>query len=134
MKQQKIPKHDVQVPINPLKAMFIRQLVFQKALGRATKIAPGKIIAKESMDHLNEMLTAIAQETAEAREWIPWKSWSKKKKVITKDDRWEFLNELIDIQHFVINSAIIMDCTYEEFAYMFFNKQHENKLRQKRGY
>lgn len=134
MKRQTIKNHKVKVPVKPLDEMFKRQLVFQLRLGGFNVVAPGETMDAVTLTKINEQLTAMVQETCEARDWLPWKSWSKKPKVMTKEERWEYLNELVDVQHFLINAALAVGCTSKEFAQIFFNKQHENALRQKRGY
>lgn len=135
MEKQVIPNHKIKVPKNPIKEMFSRQLAFEKKLGNTKTVAAGETFTPETLTHLKEMLLAINVETCEALDQIPgWKSWSRKPALLTKEARWEYLNELVDVMHFMINASLIVGCTADEFVYMFFNKQHENKERQKRGY
>lgn len=91
-------------------------------------------MAKDTQAYLDSMLTHIIQETCEAREWTHFKHWKQYEKKWTKQERYEFLNELIDVQHFLINAAIGVGCDHHEFTRLFFNKQKVNVDRQERGY
>ena len=77
------------------------------------------------------MLTAIVVEAVEALNWLNWKPWKKTKQQF---NRYEFLNELVDIQHFLVNAALGVGCSNLEFYELFLNKHLENLNRQKKGY
>ena len=125
MEKQIIPKRNVKINKNYLKDMFKRQINFQKRF-YDIPIKKNKFNEYEKL-----MLTSIIVEAVEAIDWLNWKPWKKTKK---KLNRYEFLNEIIDIQHFVINAAIGVGCESDEFYKLFINKNLENADRQKRGY
>lgn len=124
--QQLIPRSKVKVPKHKLEAMFLQQHCFQARFYNFKKMTP-----KKRQLYIQLMLHCVVVESVEALNWLNWKPWKQKK---LKFDRYEFLNELVDIQHFLINAALAEGCTAEEFATLFFNKGKENINRQKRGY
>ena len=128
MNQQLIPRRKVRVPANPLKSMFKSQLKFQKRF-----YCFEQLTKQERTTYLFKMLTCINVEQVEALEWLTdpsWKDWKKKK---TKFNRYEFINELVDIQHFLINCLLAVKCNETEFSKAFFNKNLENTKRQQKG-
>lgn len=127
IKKQRIPKRQaMKIPTNALAQMFMQQHCFQ------ARFYDMQQMTKDERDKaLQLMLHCIHAEAVEALEWLNWKPWKKKKQ---RFNRYEFLNELVDIQHFLINCAIMVGCSSREFAELFFNKGKENVARQNRGY
>ena len=124
--QQRIPRRKVKLPSKKLEAMFTQQARFQNLF------YDFKRMNKPDKDHyLQLMLQCIHVETVEALNWLNWKPWKKQQQPW---NRYEFLNELIDIQHFLINCALACQCDSEEFTKLFLNKGKENLDRQQRGY
>lgn len=124
--EQKIPKRKVKVSNNPLQQMFSLQKSFQSRFYDFEKMSN-----KEKIEYIRLMLTCINVESVEALNWTNWKPWKKTEK---RFNRYEFLNELIDIQHFLINTALSVNCDSNEFSMLFINKNKENINRQKKGY
>lgn len=134
MQRQSIPFHKaVVIPRQPLKAMFQNQALFQRRFHNLESLTRGMTtMQKDTQEYLDSMLTHMIQETCEAREWTHFKSWKKYPKKWTVTKRREFLNELIDVQHFLINTCLGVGCDHTEFTKLFFNKQQENINRQTR--
>jgi len=124
--QQLIPDHKVQVPDNPLKEMFVKQALFQERFYDFSTMTE-----KAKVEYIRLMLTCVNVESVEALGWLNWKPW---KKTQVEFNRREFINEIVDIQHFLINVLLVVDCDEKEFCQAFFNKNHENVERQKKGY
>jgi len=123
--KQLIPKIKVKLKESQLKDMFDKQLKFQKRFYELP------LPIKQATSYERLMLTCIIAEAIEALNWLNWKPWKKTKEEF---NRYEFLNELIDIQHFLINAALGVGCTEQEFYKLFLNKHAENINRQERGY
>lgn len=128
MEKQIIPNHEVDVPKLKLEEMFKLQTEFQSRFYDLKQIQK---LEQTGLDYMKLMLLCIHSETSEALDWLNWKPWKQTKKEF---NRYEFLNELVDAQHFLINAALGVGCTAEEFAALFFNKQYENVKRQQRSY
>lgn len=126
MKKQLIPMKRMKLPTQPLKSMFKQQEEFQKRFYNFKTMSPDQIVEYQRL-----MLTCISVEAMEAMDWTNWKPWRKTKEEF---NRYEYLNELVDVMHFMINSAISVGCTDKEFARLFFNKGRENVRRQQKGY
>lgn len=124
--KQLIPRTDVKVPQNPLAEMFRLQQEFQ-----ARFYSFDEMTEEEVTDYIRLMLTCVNVEAVEALNWRDWKPWKQTKQEF---NRYEYLNELVDIQHFLINAALAVDCTDQEFAELFLSKHQENINRQQRGY
>lgn len=127
--KQIIPDYDVIIPDNPLKEMFERQKKFQKRFYDLETMS-----RDERTKYMMMQLMCINVEQVEALNWLTEPSWKPWKKESTPFNRKEFINELVDVQHFLINALIAVDCDHEEFLKAFFNKNHENVVRQERGY
>lgn len=135
MKKQLIPMRRIKIPSKTIKEMFCRQLKFQSRFHDMNKIIDGsKLMNVETQSYIDLMLTCIIQEACEARDWTNFKPWKTYPKKWSLKKRREYLNEIIDIQHFVINACIAVGCDEKEFIKLFFNKQKENVIRQKVGY
>ena len=124
--KQIIPRNKVKVPKLKLEGMFKQQVKFQARFYDFDKMSH-----EEVEKYLQVMLQAVSVEAVEALNWLNWKPWKKTK---IKFNRYKFINELVDIQHFIINCALAAGCDSHEFARLFFNKGKENINRQKRGY
>ena len=85
------------------------------------------------------MCTAIIQEAAELRDWTPWKHWSKQlgnKQQIEhgcQQHMKEMQMEIIDLFHFVLETAIIHGMTAEDIYKVYVEKNIINHERQKTG-
>lgn len=125
--KQLIPKRKKVLKTLKLESMFDQQKKFQKAI-----VKDFALLDDEAFTNYTQlMLHCIHAESVEALNWLNWKPWKKKK---LKFNRYEFLNELVDIQHFLINCALATKCDAKEFSELFFNKGKENLNRQRRNY
>ena len=124
--QQLIPKRKIKVPKAKLEAMFRQQRRFQARFYRLSDMT-----VSERQAYLQLMLTCINVEQVEALNWLSWKPWRKQ---VVSFNRYEFINELVDIQHFLINCLLAVGCTPRQFTKQFLNKGKENVARQKRSY
>lgn len=89
-------------------------------------------------DELREFRNAMGGKLGSAI-WKPWKSnhvdsLNSCLEDMSEEDRLELQYELIDIQHFVFNLALMIDLTPQEFFNLYYAKNKENMDRQKRGY
>lgn len=125
MIRQKIPKSKKKAQAS-LSKMFRLQKEFQARFYDFNKMQPFELVEYQRL-----MLTCIIVESTEALDWLNWKPWKKTKEPF---DRYEFINELVDIQHFLINVVLSTNCSSVEFGQLFANKHLENINRQKRGY
>ena len=127
--QQLIPEHNIEIPEKPLEEMFKRQKEFQARFYDFSDMTK-----EEWTEYVMLMLTCINVEQVEALNWLTNPSWKQWKSQIEPFNRKEFINELVDIQHFLINVLLAVDCNHEEFTNAFFNKNYENIKRQEKGY
>lgn len=77
-------------------------------------------------------LTAITQEAAEARDWLPWKHWRRYQGFDI--DLEEIRFEYIDMLHFLIEGMILLGMNGEDIHRYYCSKMKENLARQERGY
>lgn len=103
-----------------LNKLFEKQKEFQKLVGNDIN----------SQSFRNEMLYAMVAEIVEAGNETPWKSWKKQQSF----DRVKFLEELADVQIFLINLVLSANASSEEFLKIIENKINKNFERQKNGY
>jgi dimeric dUTPase (all-alpha-NTP-PPase superfamily) len=71
-------------------------------------------------------------ELGEAAAEVGWKDW------LTHDRGWinreAFIKELVDVNHFIANMLVAVDCTDEEWETAYQAKQEVNRQRQRNGY
>jgi dimeric dUTPase (all-alpha-NTP-PPase superfamily) len=77
------------------------------------------------------LCVAIMHETAELDRLTNWKWWKRSTKQF---DQQEAREELVDIIHFVLQSAIELGMTPEEIMTQYMSKSNVNLERQRNGY
>ena len=103
-----------------LEVMFNKQEQLQARLNNNIK----------SQEFINIMTLACIDELMESIRETPWKPWKKNQTMNTE----KFKNELIDVQHFVINLALSSGMSANEFYQRFMEKNKENHKRQNEDY
>jgi dimeric dUTPase (all-alpha-NTP-PPase superfamily) len=73
---------------------------------------------------------AMSQEVAELTDCVPWKWWAKYQKF----DRQNARVEIVDLLHFLISLAQVMEITPEELFEAYTKKHRVNFARQESGY
>jgi dimeric dUTPase (all-alpha-NTP-PPase superfamily) len=91
---------------------------------------PAELVGEERKRFVTAMALAINTEVAEAMQEIAWKPWAKTDHL----NRDAFIEELVDMWHFVMNLALVADCTAEEFYECYRAKVSVNIQRQVEGY
>lgn len=101
-----------------------KYLAAQKDLIRilGNKIRPKSDKARYKL--LNEYLTCISSEVEEARMDLPWKHWKDYKDF--KFDKLHFIEETIDILHFLLDIWIILGLDHLDIAVAYNRKKAEN--------
>lgn len=89
---------------------------------------PESLTGDELADYWSHMHSALIDELSEFLAEVSWKPWSNERGVIK--DRKAALGELIDAQHFMINLALSIGATEEEFWDAYKEKQKRNRARQ----
>ncbi len=90
-------------------------------------------------EQLDYWLTCIAQEVAECRDWLPWKTWSQKLGNKIDIKHWspehmkEIQVELVDILHFWMNACMVAGLGADEVFAMYLEKNQVNYDRQATG-
>jgi dimeric dUTPase (all-alpha-NTP-PPase superfamily) len=82
-------------------------------------------------DQLKDLCTAIIHEAVELQDHTNWKWWKIERVIEDKDAVRE---ELVDIFHFVIHAALVLDMTADDFIKEYEHKMEINKQRQEQGY
>lgn len=89
-----------------------------------------KDIDKDDINNIRVFCLAAMVELSEMLQETPWKPWKKNQefnKVLAKE-------ELIDVMHFIVNLALCLGMTYDEFDFMFMEKNKVNFRRREYGY
>ena len=73
---------------------------------------------------------ALTQEVAELTDSVPWKWWAKYQKFDKQNAR----VEIVDLLHFLISLAQVMEITPEELFEAYTKKHRVNLARQESGY
>lgn len=100
--------------------IFFKQREFQEMLGADIK----------SQEFKNQMFYALIAEVVEAGNETPWKPWKKNQSF----DKNKFVEELADIQIFLLNLVLSSGSTWPEFVQEIRRKQSININRQRGGY
>jgi dimeric dUTPase (all-alpha-NTP-PPase superfamily) len=114
-------------PDDMLKTMFDMQREMQVNSFGAD---PAELIGEERKHFVTAMALAINTEVAEAMQEIAWKPWAK----TDHFNREAFIEELVDMWHFVMNLALVANCDADEFFNAYANKADVNARRQREGY
>lgn len=93
----------------------------------------GYTIADMSLDqkiqYIKDMVLALEDEAHEVLGEVSWKPWANDKFI----NRREYIKELVDLEHFVANLLIAVECTDEEFWAAYQDKMDVNRERQRRS-
>lgn len=89
--------------------------------------------AKETMNpaYIKDMVLAAHSELTEILNEINWKPWKKTNKTIEIE---KFKEEIIDLQHFVLNLALAANMNASEFFDLYNSKNKTNFTRQLEEY
>lgn len=116
-----------------LDQIFEYQRDLQTRLGTWDKIKT----ESDKQAFINQMILAIHEEAVELMQSTPYKNPDVVKFGWKKTQAWDIENyklELIDLVHFIINLALVVDMTPAELFSRYINKNVENYARQDRGY
>ena len=113
--------------LDMLEFMFERQKWLQV---NAYGADPAELTDEDRKRFATSMALAINTEVAEAMQEIAWKPWAK----TDHFNRAAFIEELVDIWHFVMNLALLADCPAHEFYEIYVQKSGVNVQRQLDGY
>lgn len=105
-----------------LTGMLARQLETQVAFNADPRTMEGDELA----DYVVMMSTALVDEIHEALNEVAWKSWSKDRGRVNRE---EFLRELVDAWHFFMNLWLTVGGTAEEFVAGYYAKNEINHQR-----
>ena len=102
------------------KKIFELQKMFQDNVGNDVS----------SQEFRNQMFYALIAEVVEAGNETPWKPWKNKQEFNSE----KFLEELADVQLFLVNLVLSSGKSYDEFTKIIENKIEKNFKRQKNDY
>ena len=85
---------------------------------------------KKTDERVSALMTAVIHEAIELQDLTSWKWW--KKSTIFETEKAQ--TELIDILHFVIQTAIELEMTPQKVLEEYMNKNHVNRERKRLGY
>jgi hypothetical protein len=91
---------------------------------------PALLSQDEKVEYLNTNVMAIVHEACELHDETSWKPWAKDQFINGASIR----HELVDIMHFMVNIALAVDMTADDFVEMYFAKAAVNAKRQAAGY
>lgn len=110
-----------------IEKMFERQAQLQVD---SFKIIPWRLNGAERRNYVAAMSLGLHDEISEALQEVSWKPWAKDDYINAK----EFVGELVDAFHFLMNLALIVDPTGDAFVEAYFKKAEVNANRQAKGY
>ena len=91
---------------------------------------PGLLSGEDRAEYVRRMVLGLIKEATEVLDEVGWKWWSNRNHF----NREKYLEELVDVMHFVGALAVAANCTDEEWAQMYAVKSEINRTRQKDGY
>lgn len=109
-----------------LHGIFARQGHFQALLGNETwKMSDGELVG-----YLKDQILAMLDESHEALNELGWKPWATSRHINEE----EFKGELVDVLCFLVNLALGVGLTANDFAALHAEKVGRNIKRQREGY
>ena len=102
----------------------------QEALNHRLGIQTGHLSEKEKQQWILNYCRALTQEIAELTDSVPWKWWAKYQKFDEQNAR----VEVIDLFHFLISIAQVLNMTPEDLYRAYLKKNAVNNQRQDTGY
>jgi predicted phosphodiesterase/NTP pyrophosphatase (non-canonical NTP hydrolase) len=109
-----------------LAAMFY----LQKLLNRRIGVDTDELTEAERQQWVLNYCRAMIQEVAELTDCVPWKWWASYQKFDKQNAR----VEIVDLLHFLISLAQVMEITPEELFEAYTKKHRVNLARQESGY
>ena len=106
------------------------ETIFEHQAKFAREIEEKGRFPKEQDQKISALCTAIIHEAVELQRLTNWKWWKQPVQCNQQLGK----EELIDILHFTIHAAIVLDMTHETFLYEYLKKMQINKDRQEQGY
>lgn len=91
---------------------------------------PATFTGEQRTRFVTAMAMSICAETAEALQEIAWKPWTTDQEWINRD---AYLEELVDIFHFLMNLMLVADISAAEFAEVYARKAAINRARMESG-
>lgn len=91
---------------------------------------PSRLNREEAIEFIRWNVLALQDELHEALQEVGWKPWASSCHI----NRDEFIGELVDAIHFLVNLFLVVGATADEVAERYAKKNHKNHLRQERGY
>ena len=102
----------------------------QEALNHRLGIITGRLSEEEKQKWILNYCRAMTQEIAELTDSVPWKWWAKYQTFDEQNVR----VEVIDLFHFLISIAQVMNMTPEDLYQAYLKKNAVNNQRQDSGY
>lgn len=102
----------------------------QAELNRRIGVKPNGLSREEQTQWILNYTRALQQEASELIDCVPWKWWKKHQQFDYDNARME----VIDLFHFVISLAQILDLSAEDFFKIYVEKNKINHERQDQGY
>ena len=110
-----------------LAEMFARQAALNQRIGVDTMALAGE---EKKTEWVLNYCRAMQQELAELTDSVPWKWWAKYQKFDMQNAR----VEVVDLFHFLISLAQVLDMSAEDVYHLYCDKHAVNHQRQDSGY
>jgi dimeric dUTPase (all-alpha-NTP-PPase superfamily) len=115
-------------PVDSLERLLSRQRALQvDSFGGD----PNSFDTVTKVQYIKDMVLALTDELHEALNEITWKPWSSAEPQINRS---EYVGELIDALHFLLNLLLAVGVTHNELLDRYFSKAEVNEKRQAEGY
>ena len=102
----------------------------QEALNRRLGVDTQNMTDEQRQQWVLNYCRALTQEVAELTDSVPWKWWAKYQKFDKQNAR----VEVIDLLHFLISIAQVLEMTPDDFYAAYAKKHKVNLERQESGY
>ena len=102
----------------------------QRALNLRIGVDTGQMTPAERQQWVLNYCRAMSQEIAELTDCVPWKWWAKYQKFDVQNAR----VEIVDLLHFLVSLAQVMELTPDEIFEAYAKKHAVNLARQESGY
>ena len=102
----------------------------QKQLNKRIGVDTERMSKAKRQQWVLNYCRAMSQEVAELTDCVPWKWWANYQKF----DRQNARVEIVDLLHFLISLAQVMEITPEELFEAYMKKHRVNFTRQESGY
>jgi dimeric dUTPase (all-alpha-NTP-PPase superfamily) len=102
----------------------------QETLNRRLGVEPAHMSDEQRQQWVLNYCRAMSQEIAELTDSVPWKWWAKYQKFDKQNAR----VEVVDLLHFLISLAQVLEMTPDEVLEAYTKKHKVNLARQDTGY